>query len=188
MVLPLHRLSRFSVLCVRCSVGVFPLSLGQNSLHGVTADVQHLAFITSSQLALQSLVLHMHNTSIDQGSSGNPNRNFWFLARKQPLYLSALPWKPGGIQANEVPTGKSWEKENTLFFFSFIFISWRLITLQYCSGFSHTLTWISHGFTCVPHPDPLSHLPLHLIPRSSQCTRSEHLSHASNLGWWSVSL
>ena len=35
-------------------------------------------------------------------------------------------------------------------FFSFIFISWRLVTLQYCSGFCHTLTWISHGFTCVP--------------------------------------
>ena len=42
-------------------------------------------------------------------------------------------------------------------FISFIFISWRLITLQYCSGFCHTLTWISHGFTCIPHPDPLSH-------------------------------
>ena len=40
-----------------------------------------------------------------------------------------------------------------LFFFPFIFISWRLITLQYRSGFCHTLTWISHGFTCVPHPD-----------------------------------
>ena len=26
------------------------------------------------------------------------------------------------------------------FFFSFIFISWRLITLQYRSGFCHTLT------------------------------------------------
>ena len=39
-------------------------------------------------------------------------------------------------------------------FFSFIFMSWRLITFQYCSGFCHTLTWISHGFTCIPHPDP----------------------------------
>ena len=29
-----------------------------------------------------------------------------------------------------------------------------LITLQYCSGFCHTLTWIGHGFTCVPHPEP----------------------------------
>ena len=50
------------------------------------------------------------------------------------------------------------------FNFYFIFISWRLITLQYCSGFCHTLTWISHGFTCIPHPDPPSHLSLHPIP------------------------
>ena len=48
-----------------------------------------------------------------------------------------------------------------LFFF---FFSWRLITLQYCSGFCHTLIWISHGFTCVPHPEPFSHLPPHPIP------------------------
>ena len=40
----------------------------------------------------------------------------------------------------------------SFFFFPFIYISWKLITLQYCSGFGHTLTWISHGFTCVPHP------------------------------------
>ena len=54
-----------------------------------------------------------------------------------------------------------------LSFFSFspiIFISWRLITLQYCSGFCHALTWISHGFTCVPHPEPPYHLPPHPIP------------------------
>ena len=49
-------------------------------------------------------------------------------------------------------------------FFPFIFISWRLITLQYCSGFCHTLTRISHGFTCVPHPEPHPHLPPHPIP------------------------
>ena len=47
------------------------------------------------------------------------------------------------------------------FFFFFFLISWRLITLQYCSGFCHTLTWISHGFKCVPHPAPPPHLPLH---------------------------
>ena len=50
------------------------------------------------------------------------------------------------------------------FFFSFIFIHWRLITLQYCSSFCHTLTWISLGYTCIPHPDSPSHLPLHPIP------------------------
>ena len=50
------------------------------------------------------------------------------------------------------------------FFFPFIFISCRLITLHYCSGFCHTVTWISHGFTCISHPDPPSHLPLYPIP------------------------
>ena len=43
--------------------------------------------------------------------------------------------------------------------------NWRLITLQYFfRGFCHTLTWISHGCTCVPHPEPPSHLPPHPIP------------------------
>ena len=40
-------------------------------------------------------------------------------------------------------------KDQWFFFFNFFFISWRLITLQYCSGFCHTLKWISHGFTCL---------------------------------------
>ena len=58
---------------------------------------------------------------------------------------------------------KSLLQHHSLFIYEFFlclffFISWRLITLQYCSGFCHTLTWISHGFTCVPHPDHLSHL------------------------------
>ena len=69
------------------------------------------------------------------------------------------------------------------FFFPFIFISWRLIILQYCGGFCHTLTWISHGFTCVLHPDPPSRLPLHPIPLGLP----SDLSHASNLGWWCLS-
>ena len=54
------------------------------------------------------------------------------------------------------------------FFFSFIFISWRLIILQYCSGFCHT-------FTCIPH---LNAPPPPAPPDSSgssQCTRPEHL-------------
>ena len=67
---------------------------------------------------------------------------------------------------NKIPSSSAvWITWRLLFFFfPFIFISWRLITLQHCSGFCHTLKWISHGFTCIPHPSPPSHLPLHLIP------------------------
>ena len=54
--------------------------------------------------------------------------------------------------------------EIILIFFSFILISWRLTSLQYCSGSCHTLTWISHGFTCALHPDLPSHIPLSPIP------------------------
>ena len=37
---------------------------------------------------------------------------------------------------------QTWTWRSPLFFLIF-FISWRLITLQYCSGFCHTLKWIS---------------------------------------------
>ena len=53
---------------------------------------------------------------------------------------------------------------SNILFSSFIFISWRPATLQHCSGLYHTPTWISHGFTYIPHPGPPSHLPLHPIP------------------------
>ena len=44
------------------------------------------------------------------------------------------------------------EPHGSFFFFFLLFpyFNWRLITLQYCVGFYHTLTWISHGCTCVP--------------------------------------
>ena len=63
------------------------------------------------------------------------------------------------------------------------------MTLQYCSGFCHTLTWISHGYTCVPHPDsPPSHLPHYPIPQAHpNAPALSTLSHASNLDWQSVS-
>ena len=71
--------------------------------------------------------------------------SFSFLLHKISFYMALAFW-------------------NFSFFFTFIFISWRLITLQYCSGFCHTLIWISHGLACIPHSDPTSHLPPHPIP------------------------
>ena len=78
----------------------------------------------------------------------------------QPRIEPVSPALGGGF----LTTGAAGKTPHTYIFFSFIFISWRLITLQYCSGFCHTLTWTSHGFTCIPHPDPLSDLPLYQIP------------------------
>ena len=54
--------------------------------------------------------------------------------------------------------------------------------------FCHTLTWICHRCTCVPHPGPLSHLPLHLIPLDHPSALAmSTLYHLSSLDWQFVS-
>ena len=64
--------------------------------------------------------------------------------------------------------------------FSFLFLNlsiyfnWRLITLQYYSGFCHTLTWISHGCTRVPPSRTPLPPPCPSHPSGSfQCTNPE---------------
>ena len=72
--------------------------------------------------------------------------------------------------------------------FLMYYFNWRLISLQYCSGFCHLLAWISHGFTCVSHPELPSHLPPHPISLGRPSAPAfSTLSHASNLDWPSVS-
>ena len=94
----------------------------------------------------------------------------WEQGRGQMSFAGrVLPVGEGrrGVQAVE---GRGIRRETirleVFFFLIYLFfkISWRLITLQYCSGFCHTLTWISLGYTCIPYPEPPSHLPLHPIP------------------------
>ena len=50
------------------------------------------------------------------------------------------------------------------YFLKLIYFNWRLIILQYWGGFCHTLTWIGHGCSYVPHPEAPSRLPPHPIP------------------------
>ena len=70
----------------------------------------------------------------------------------------------------------------------FLFFNWRLITLQYYGGFCHTSTWINHRYKCVPHPDPLSHLPPHPIPQGHPSAPAlSTLDWQLNLDWQSVS-
>ena len=47
-------------------------------------------------------------------------------------------------------------------FFSFFKINFFYFTILY--WFCHTLTWIHHECTCVPNPNPPSHIPPHPIP------------------------
>ena len=69
-----------------------------------------------------------------------------------------------------------------------IYFNWRLITLQYFYGFCHTFTWISHGYTCVPHPELPSHLPLHPLPLGHPSAPAPSILYpSSNLDWRFIS-
>ena len=70
----------------------------------------------------------------------------------------------------------------------FIYFNWRLITLQYCSGFCHTLIRISNGCTCIPYSEPASYLAPDPIPQGHPSLPAlSTLYHALNLHWQSIS-
>ena len=113
----------------------------------------------------------------------------WCLVWKDPLekgmathssiLASRIPWteEPGGLQTLGLQrVGHDWVVNTFVFIFSlfhqcrgvllflFFFYYHYHFIFFICSEFCHTLKWNSDGFTCVPHPDPTSHLPLHLLP------------------------
>ena len=53
------------------------------------------------------------------------------------------------------------------FYFFFFYINLFKLEVNYFTilyWFCHTSTWICHRYTCVPHPEPPSHLPPRTIP------------------------
>ena len=72
--------------------------------------------------------------------------------------------------------------------FKLIYFNWRLITLQYCGGFCHTLTWIRHGCTWVPNPESPSHLTPHIISLDHPCAPASSILYpVSNIDWRFIS-
>ena len=67
-----------------------------------------------------------------------------------------------------------------ILFFIIIIIFYFTILYWFC----HTSTCICHGCTCVPHPEPPSHLHPHTIPLGHPSAPAPSiLYHASNLDW-----
>ena len=72
------------------------------------------------------------------------------------------------------------------FFFRFYFIFYFYFTLLY--WFCHTSTWIRHGCTRIPNPEPPSHLPPQTIPLGHPSAPAPStLYPTSNLDWRFVS-
>ena len=110
------------------------------------------------------------------GGSGNPLQ---YSCLENPMDSGSWWATVHGVAKSQTRLS-DWalHKAQTGIIFLFIYFHWRLITLQYCSGFCHTSTWISHGCTCVPHPEPSSHLPPHPIPQG--CPSAPALSTLTN--------
>ena len=74
------------------------------------------------------------------------------------------------------------DPSNSLFFF--FFLSYLFFFFFICGGFFPYIEmkqpWV---YMCSPSRSPLPPPSPPAPSGSSQCTRSEHLSHASNLGW-----
>ena len=115
--------------------------------------------------------------TVDHQAMGFPRQEWSGLPFPSPGDHPNLEIKPGllhckqslSLQTDSLPTEPLWKlicaRGASFFLNKFIYFNWRLITLQYCNGFCHTLIWISHGFTCIPHPEPSLPIPsLWVIP------------------------
>ena len=120
---------------------------------------------------LQARILEWIAIPFSRGSS-QPREQTWVSCIAGRFFTV---WTTGKTNQGSNPNPLHWKHRVFFFFFFtmikvftfiylFIFISWRLITSQHFSGFCHTLTWIIHEVTCIPHPDPPSHFPLYPIP------------------------
>ena len=74
---------------------------------------------------------------------------------------------------------------SSLFFLIFIFTLFYFTILYW---FCHTLTWIRHGGTWVPNPEPPSHLPPHIISLDHPRAPAPSILYpVSNIDWWFIS-
>ena len=108
------------------------------------------------------------------------------LGSCRPLCLTYLFSSPHLLVLFLFPLCKTLEVFFFFFFTYFFFLEANYFTILY--WFCHTLTWVHHRCTCVPHPGPPSPLPPHTIPQGHPSAPAQSiLYHASNLDWWFIS-
>ena len=100
-----------------------------------------------------------------------------------------IPGPPGKVFLKLVLISKCWQHLNSNSIFFFIYFYYlednHFTVLQWALSYiDMNEPWI---YMYSPFRSPLPPPSLPNPSGSSQCTRTEHLSHASNLVWWSVS-
>jgi len=132
----------------------------------------------------QQSIVHIVLRPRRKGPEGHSPRPAWGRSDREPESLTRVDLSSSMLPADSVGLAVILQdgEESGFYLFILIYFNWRLITLQYCGGFWQTFTWISHGCTCVPHPDPPSQLLHHPITLGyPNAPALSTLSHASNL-------
>ena len=131
-----HHLKTY-YLCLSC----FPR-------HRDRLAVSHPYYVASSPLPLEASVTQASCIYVGGDSIGPAPASP--LRIPHPCTLMCNEWTAAPFR---LPPRLCWELMSC-FFKKINYFNWRQITLQNCSDFCRTLTWISHGCTCVPHPEP----------------------------------
>ena len=118
-----------------------------------------------------------------------PSSSVRGILQARILEWIAIPFSRGSSQ----PRDGTWVfciAGNSFFFFFFlnILIYFLFFHFAILYWFCHTSTWIRHGCTHVPHPEPPSHLPPHTIPLGHPSAPAlGFLYPAQNLDWRFIS-
>ena len=106
-------------------------------------------------------------------------------------YSQSYGFSSGHVWMWELDCEESWAPKNWYFVFFFLIFFIIIIFFFYFTilyWFCHTSTWICHGCTRVPHPEPHSHLPPRTIPLGHPSAPAPSILYpASNLDWWFIS-
>ena len=89
-------------------------------------------------------------------------KNFSHLKLNQPFSISCLipPFPYHFLVLYKLFSHTSYEIPKLVWFLKIYYYFYFTILYWFC----HTLTWIHHRCSCVPHPEPPSHLPPHPCP------------------------
>ena len=128
----------------------------------------------------------------------NPSIYYWpRISVRKSLFLVTLSEGIGKSQKLMMSRRRIWsslDAKQNVFYFILLFSECILFFYYYFLFFFNLLWILSYiemkqpwVYMCSPSRSPLPPPSPPAPSRSSQCTRSERLSHASNLGWWSVS-
>ena len=122
-------------------------------------------------------LLHCRVILYHLSHQGNPGILKWVAypfskVSSWPRNRIKVSWIAGGLFT-------SWTTRKpslAFFFFNYLF--------YFTTLFCHTLTWICHECTCVPHPEPPSQIPPHPIPLGHPSAPAPSiLYHVLNLDW-----